>query len=153
MLEVSPEIWHGVIRPQPLDQEDIAETYKRYFRKLFQWYEQQGVYALSSQEAAVLYMDHMRESRAVTPALYGMYQSYQDHKEDILYHRYNTELVDNMLSESVEPIQEEVLEALQALDPSISSDVATQMDMDAAPDIQKKHIVDGASKTFFGTLG
>ena len=159
------EIWHGVINPNQWDNpEDDVELLNEYFAKNNDFYT--GQWEFSSDKILlngnqddnldddyqpyVFYFDQLREFQASSLENYNAYNTFLNHKEDIVYQRYTKKLAETIQKEVLGSHEENVENLEEIFWDEFSGDKLLQSaELDSAvPDIQTRHIINKTTKKF-----
>ena len=159
------EIWHGVINPNQWDNpEDDVELLNEYFAKNNDFYT--GQWEFSSDKILlngnqddqldddyqpfVFYFDQLREFQASSLENYNAYNTFLNHKEDIVYQRYTKKLAETIQKEILGSHEESVENLGEIFWDEFSGDKLLQSaELDSAvPDIQTRHIINKTTKKF-----
>ncbi len=136
----------------------------KYSEWILNW--NKNIWTPSVYEPYVFYYDQFREQQALQYASYEQYKGYIDNKEDIVYNRFSKELADKISDKALWYANEEIWSILDSIndkanslsedekaftpDPEILSALESSPTPDTTnvPDIQTRHIIKNATKTF-----
>lgn len=162
-IEVTPEIWHGVISPHSWDPDTDVELIRDYLDKNHDFYRGQwnfsedlGVINANAiddvpagYEPYVFYYDQFRESQALSYERYQWYQAYTQNIEDISYNRFTRELADKVKDQVLwvqnENLRDLVEKAIPGFDIGQAGDGP---DVTNTPDIQTRFLINESTNKF-----
>lgn len=163
VIEITPEIWHGVISPHSWDSDTDIELIRGYFDKNHDFYSGQwnfsedlGIINANAiddvpawYEPYVFYYDQFRESQALSYERYQWYQAYTQNVEDITYNRFTRELADKVKDQVLwvqnENLRDLVEKAIPGFDIGQAGDGP---DVTNTPDIQTRFLINESTNKF-----
>jgi hypothetical protein len=146
----TPEIWHGVIQPNTGTAEGDATKLAEFLDKTHAFYSKTGVFAQTSAEPSVIYLDLYHDQNATKPQDFKAYNTYLKYLEDLSYNRYNKylakELYDTYQSfqDPLKDIDPTELKAMGLEFPKVDA-----IDFTSTPDIQTRPAILKSVKQFF----
>jgi hypothetical protein len=150
ILRDTPEIWHGVMQPNTGSADGDTAKLAEFLDKTHDFYSKTGVFAQTSAEPSVIYLDLYHDQNATKPQDFKAYNTYLKYLEDLSYNRYNKylakELYDTYQSfqDPLKDVDPAELKAMGLEFPKVDA-----MDFSSTPDIQTRAAILKSVKQFF----